>query len=260
MIRFAVAGYTLVFLNNVFTAVNGVWMKRASISGKCSKIGVMYYNSLFSMVAMLLFFTVEHFTVEKDVTISDFPLLNALAHGSLVELSASRRALTQISAVVVPGVPAAVFGYDEYLSLPLFQQHDSTTFIDGYSSDWQHHRSLVETDNSNKAAAPVAPVGNKAAVLANLRANIQQQQQQQLHGAQIAAALKSAADAVAAEAVGKGLGQEHVVHVQEQNSSPEKKQQEPIQMKEAVRAPSTLRAALSHPGWKDWKFVGEQSK
>jgi hypothetical protein len=29
------AGYTMVFLNNVFTALNGVWMKKASMSGRC---------------------------------------------------------------------------------------------------------------------------------------------------------------------------------------------------------------------------------
>ena len=53
-------GYTMVFLNNVFTALNGVWMKKASMSGKCSKMGVLFYNSLFSGIIMISFFLLEH--------------------------------------------------------------------------------------------------------------------------------------------------------------------------------------------------------
>ena len=47
-------------MNNVFTAMNGVWMKKAAQSGKCSKLGVMYYNSLFSAIAMIAFFVIEY--------------------------------------------------------------------------------------------------------------------------------------------------------------------------------------------------------
>jgi hypothetical protein len=54
-------GYVLVFLNNAFTTLNGVWMKKASMSGKVSKIGILFYNSLFSAVALLIFFNAEHF-------------------------------------------------------------------------------------------------------------------------------------------------------------------------------------------------------
>lgn len=64
-------GYMLVFLNNLFTTLNGVWMKKASISGKCSKMGVLYYNSLFSALFMLLFFAVEHYMIDSDNAGSD---------------------------------------------------------------------------------------------------------------------------------------------------------------------------------------------
>jgi hypothetical protein len=60
-------GYVLVFLNNLFTALNGVWMKKAlGPSGQCSKMAVLYYNSLFCGVAMLLFFSVQHASVSHS--------------------------------------------------------------------------------------------------------------------------------------------------------------------------------------------------
>jgi solute carrier family 35 protein len=59
-LRFDAIGYLLVTLNNIFTALNGVYMKKASISGRCNKIGILYYNSLFSAIVMLSFFSLEH--------------------------------------------------------------------------------------------------------------------------------------------------------------------------------------------------------
>jgi Triose-phosphate Transporter family len=59
-------GYALVFLNNGFTTLNGVYLKKASMSGKCNKMGILFYNSLFSAVAMLLFFGIEHYNVALD--------------------------------------------------------------------------------------------------------------------------------------------------------------------------------------------------
>lgn len=53
-------GYALVLCNNVFTALNGVYMKKAAISGKVTKMGVLFYNSLFSALIMLSFFLGEH--------------------------------------------------------------------------------------------------------------------------------------------------------------------------------------------------------
>lgn len=59
-LAFDLEGYTLVFLNNIFTALNGVYMKKASVSGKCSKMGVLFYNSLFSGMIMMSYFVLEH--------------------------------------------------------------------------------------------------------------------------------------------------------------------------------------------------------
>ena len=60
-LSFDAEGYMLVFMNNVFTALNGVWMKKAlGPSGQCSKMAVLYYNSLFCGIAMLLFFSAQH--------------------------------------------------------------------------------------------------------------------------------------------------------------------------------------------------------
>eukprot|EP01040_Poterioochromonas_malhamensis_P004877 gene4877-5231_t len=54
-------GYLLVFLNNIFTALNGVYMKKAAISGKVSKMGVLFYNSLFSAMILSFYFLIEHY-------------------------------------------------------------------------------------------------------------------------------------------------------------------------------------------------------
>ena len=59
-LRFDLIGYIFIFSNNIFTALNGVWMKKATISGRCSKMGVLFYNSLFSALVMVLFFAIEH--------------------------------------------------------------------------------------------------------------------------------------------------------------------------------------------------------
>jgi len=59
-LTFDAYGYALVFFNNVFTALNGVYLKKATISGKCNKMGILYYNSLFSALVMLVFFVAEH--------------------------------------------------------------------------------------------------------------------------------------------------------------------------------------------------------
>lgn len=59
-LAFDAAGYTMVFFNNIFTAMNGVWMKKASLSGKCGKMGVLFYNSLFSALIMSAYFIAEH--------------------------------------------------------------------------------------------------------------------------------------------------------------------------------------------------------
>jgi solute carrier family 35 protein len=59
-------GYTLVFLNNAFTTLNGVWLKKASMSGKCNKMGILFYNSLFSATIMFAFFIMEHYNLSIE--------------------------------------------------------------------------------------------------------------------------------------------------------------------------------------------------
>jgi len=54
-------GYLLVFTNNLFTALNGVYMKKALTSDNLRKnnMAILYYNSLFSACFMLLYFASE---------------------------------------------------------------------------------------------------------------------------------------------------------------------------------------------------------
>ena len=58
-LAFDAYGYSLVFTNNFFTALSGVYLKKAA-SSSCGKTGVLFYNSLFSLVALLLFYGADH--------------------------------------------------------------------------------------------------------------------------------------------------------------------------------------------------------
>lgn len=60
-------GYILVMGNNLFTALNGVWMKKAMISSsiKNNKLGVLFYNSLFSAVFMTVLYVGEDLLARK---------------------------------------------------------------------------------------------------------------------------------------------------------------------------------------------------
>lgn len=58
-LAFDMHGYTMVFLNNILTAMNGVFLKKASISSSCSKMGVLYYNSLFTAIAIIIYMIVQ---------------------------------------------------------------------------------------------------------------------------------------------------------------------------------------------------------
>lgn len=49
-------GYFYILLNDIFTALNGVYLKKASLSSKCSKMAVLFYNSAFSAFFVFLFF------------------------------------------------------------------------------------------------------------------------------------------------------------------------------------------------------------
>ena len=74
-LTFDLVGYCLIFLNNLFTTLNGVWMKRASLSGKVSKMGILFYNSLFSAIIMIIFFTLEHMYILQKQNYDYLPLL-----------------------------------------------------------------------------------------------------------------------------------------------------------------------------------------
>lgn len=58
-------GYMLVFTNNLFTALSGVYLKKASSSVACSKTAVLFYNSLLSALVLLAFYFAEHAYVES---------------------------------------------------------------------------------------------------------------------------------------------------------------------------------------------------
>jgi len=59
-LAFDLMGYILVTLNNIFTSGSSLYLTRASNGGRCSKTGVLYYNSLFGLIAMTLYFAIEH--------------------------------------------------------------------------------------------------------------------------------------------------------------------------------------------------------
>jgi len=59
-LTFDLVGYVLVLLNDLFTAMNGIYMKKATLSGQCNKMGILYYNSLFSFIAVMLIFAIQY--------------------------------------------------------------------------------------------------------------------------------------------------------------------------------------------------------
>ena len=59
-LTFDLKGYVLVTLNNIFTCLSALYLKKASVGGKCSKMGVLFYNSFFSLLMMCLYFVMEH--------------------------------------------------------------------------------------------------------------------------------------------------------------------------------------------------------
>jgi len=100
------SGYVLVFWNNIFTTMNGVWMKKASISGTCSKMGVLFYNSLFSAIIMIVYFMCEHY-VANDVN-SSAAMSNIYTKLSAISELSGRRLLEVVAQSVDSGVATAI--------------------------------------------------------------------------------------------------------------------------------------------------------
>lgn len=59
-LTFDINGYILVLSNDLFTALNGIYLKRATLSGRYSKLAVLFYNSLLSGVVVGLYYFGEH--------------------------------------------------------------------------------------------------------------------------------------------------------------------------------------------------------
>jgi len=60
-LTFDMAGYALVLANDLFTALNGIYLKRATLNTRFSQMGILFYNSLISLICVIIIYVVEHF-------------------------------------------------------------------------------------------------------------------------------------------------------------------------------------------------------
>jgi hypothetical protein len=85
-------GYTLVMMNNVFTALNGVYMKKALSSEvlKKSNMSILYYNSAFSAFIMFAYFGIEQIFVSQQNAVDAVAIdLDADGHSKGLQESSS---------------------------------------------------------------------------------------------------------------------------------------------------------------------------
>lgn len=81
-LAFNTYGYALVFTNNVFTALSGVYLKKASSSVISSKTAVLFYNSLFSSLALFLYYGVDHMLVMNAADYGQPPRIRGGVHAN----------------------------------------------------------------------------------------------------------------------------------------------------------------------------------
>lgn len=68
-LTFDMGGYTMVMINNLFTAANGVYMKKKLDAKDLGAFGLMYYNTLLSMPILLFLCVYEGKFEEASVTL-----------------------------------------------------------------------------------------------------------------------------------------------------------------------------------------------
>ena len=79
-LSFDLYGYVLVTINNIFTAMSGIYLKKASHGGVCNKMGVLFYNSLFSLIFMCAYLWSEHLYVHYYIHLGESTIDRTMAY------------------------------------------------------------------------------------------------------------------------------------------------------------------------------------
>jgi solute carrier family 35 protein len=64
-LSFSAYGYTMILANDLFTALNGIYLKKATLSSKSSKTGILFMNSLLSFSMVLMLYVCNHIYVSS---------------------------------------------------------------------------------------------------------------------------------------------------------------------------------------------------
>lgn len=97
-LSFDFRGYTLVFLNNLCTALSGVYLRRASNSARAGgKMSVLFYNSLFSAILLIGYFSADIalFHIASQSAAST-PLLRGGGEQPIATIGSSSSAIGQV--------------------------------------------------------------------------------------------------------------------------------------------------------------------